>query len=120
MKRCWDPDPTIRPTAYELLEKLNDWNNIFSMFDSSKSNEQLLIEKAFSYNQEDKWKTRLTELAKNPRPLKKSHNLLTSKRLNFSKQLLEIRNVKMNDKLETKDVEMKKNDDARNSEYYLA
>ncbi|RIA92584.1 hypothetical protein C1645_820523 [Glomus cerebriforme] len=67
--------------------------------------------KAFSYEREVKWKTRLAELAKNPRLLKKSHNFFTSKRLDYSKQLLETRNVKINDKLESKDVEMKKNDE---------
>ncbi|RIA95215.1 hypothetical protein C1645_816938, partial [Glomus cerebriforme] len=102
MERCWDPDPTNRPTAYELWKKLNAWNawnNYFFMFDSLKSNEKLLIEKAFSYRQEVRWKARLAELAANQRPLKKSQNLLTSKCLDFFKQLLE-----------TKDVEMKEND----------
>ncbi|RIA95212.1 kinase-like domain-containing protein [Glomus cerebriforme] len=114
MKSCWDPDPTNRPTAYELQKKFDYWFNIHLIYNSSKSiqsNEQLFIEKVFSYEREIMWKTRLAELAKNLHPLKKSQNLLTSKRLDFSKQLLAIRNVKTNDKLETKDVEMKKNDD---------
>ncbi|RIA79577.1 kinase-like domain-containing protein [Glomus cerebriforme] len=114
MKRCWDSDPNNRPTAKELWKKFYDWKNILSGDNSSESDEKLLIQKAFSFEREDKWKIRLAELAKNPRPLKKSQNLFTSKRLDFSKQLLEIRNVKMNDKLEkleTKDVEIKKNDD---------
>ncbi|RIA95218.1 kinase-like domain-containing protein, partial [Glomus cerebriforme] len=89
MNCCWSSDPT---TTEEL------WKN---------------------YERKDKWKIRLVELAKNPHPLKKSQNLLTSKCLDFSKQLLEIRNVKMNDKLETKDVEIKENDNAQNSEHYL-
>ncbi|RIA79503.1 hypothetical protein C1645_794249, partial [Glomus cerebriforme] len=121
MKRCWDPDPINRPTAKELRRKFSDWPIIhlgYNLLESIQSNEQLLIEKAFSYNQEDKWKTRLSELAANPHPLKKSQNLLTSKRLDFSKQLLEIRNVKMNDKLGIKDVEMKKNDDEYNSRQF--
>ncbi|RIA95214.1 kinase-like domain-containing protein [Glomus cerebriforme] len=108
MKRCWDPDPTNRPTAYELLEKSNAWHSILTGNNFSEPNN---LKKAFSYKREVMWKIRLAELAKNPHPLKKSRNLLTSKRLDFSKQLLEIRNVKMNDKLETKDVEMKKIDD---------
>ncbi|RIA81310.1 hypothetical protein C1645_790656 [Glomus cerebriforme] len=118
MKRCWSPDPTDRPTAEELVDKFYDWENILLGDNSSESDENLLIEKAFSFEREDKWIIRLAELAKNPHPLKKSQNLLTSKRLDFSKQLLEIRNVKMNYNLETKDVEMKKNDDEYNSRQF--
>ncbi|CAG8706900.1 21710_t:CDS:2 [Rhizophagus irregularis] len=47
----------------------------------------LEVEEAFSQEREDKWKLRLAELATNPIPLKKSQNLLTSKRLNFSESL---------------------------------
>jgi hypothetical protein len=27
MKRCWDPDPINRPTAEELYENFNRWND---------------------------------------------------------------------------------------------
>ena len=59
-------------------------------------------EEAFSKEREDKWKARLAELATNPQPLKKSQNLLTSKQLDYSKQLSQL--------LKTKDVQM---DDGR-------
>ncbi|RIA84278.1 hypothetical protein C1645_832500 [Glomus cerebriforme] len=82
MKHCWSPDPTERPTAGELEKKFYDLSN------SIQSNVEPLIGKEFSYEREVMWKTHLAELAKNPHPLKKSQNLLTSKRLDFSKQLL--------------------------------
>jgi hypothetical protein len=62
------------------------------------------IEEEFSQEREDIWKARLAELAANPVPLKKSHNLLTSKRLDYSKQLSQL--------FENKDVEMKINDNS--------
>ncbi|CAG8774550.1 11954_t:CDS:1, partial [Rhizophagus irregularis] len=48
---------------------------------------QLEIKEAFSQEREDKWKARLAEFATNLIPLKKSQNLLTSKRLDYSQSL---------------------------------
>ncbi|CAG8733531.1 287_t:CDS:2 [Rhizophagus irregularis] len=45
------------------------------------------FKEAFNQEIEDKWKARLAELATNSIPLKKSQNLLTSKRLNYSQHL---------------------------------
>ncbi|CAB4433445.1 unnamed protein product [Rhizophagus irregularis] len=45
------------------------------------------IKEAFNQKREDKWKARLAELATNSIPLKKSQNLLTSKRLDYSQHL---------------------------------
>ena len=56
------------------------------------------IEEAFTQEQEDKWKIQLEELATNPQPLKESQNFLTSKQLDYSKQLsqlLEVKNVQI-------------------------
>ena len=75
MKQCWDPIPENRPTADELNSQFWDWYNRFNY---SKDSE---IKKAFSKEREDQWKAQLTEKANNPRPLKESHNLFTSKRL---------------------------------------
>ncbi|CAB5388760.1 unnamed protein product [Rhizophagus irregularis] len=88
MKRCWDPIPTNRPTARELS---NQFKNLFETFYSLKSelseDRQLEIKEAFSQEREDKWKARLAEFATNLIPLKKSQNLLTSKRLDYSQSL---------------------------------
>ena len=65
MKQCWDPIPTNRPTAEELSSQIWDWYDIF--FDNHE------IKGAFSQS-ENQWKARLAERAKNPRPLKESHN----------------------------------------------
>jgi serine/threonine protein kinase len=89
MKRCLDPVPTNRPSTNDLYAEFNIW--LFNL-------------NVFSQEQEDKWKTRLAELATNPRPLKKSQNSLTSKRLDYSKHLSQL--------LEKKDIEMKTNDDS--------
>jgi serine/threonine protein kinase len=45
------------------------------------------VKEAFNQEREDKWKARLAELATNPIPLKKTQNLLTSKRLDYSHYL---------------------------------
>ena len=101
MKRCWDPIPTNRPTANELYNHFRDWQEIISNYidmpyNWNKKDRMQEIEEAFSQEREDKWKTRLKELATNPRPLKKSQNLFTSKKLDYSKQLSQL--------LKTKDV----------------
>ncbi|GES97861.1 kinase-like domain-containing protein [Rhizophagus clarus] len=141
MKRCWDPVPINRPTAYELFERFcnlfvfnkgesskfsedksgkynEDKEDKPSILNENKSSElhefgkdksiefnvdysnelnkllewylkriKLENEKVFSQEREDKWKARLAELATNPTPLKKSQNLLTSKRLDYSQYL---------------------------------
>ena len=91
MKCCWDPIPTNRPTASELYRRIGDWSGV----------EQNM----FSQERKGKWKARLAELAANPQPLKKSQNLLTSKQLDYSKQLSQL--------LKTKDVQMEMNDDGK-------
>ncbi|GES99768.1 kinase-like domain-containing protein [Rhizophagus clarus] len=98
MKRCWDPVPSNRPTARELFSQFNDLQD------------EQGIEKEFSQEQEDKWKAQLAELAINPRPMKKSHNFLTSKRLDYSKQISQL--------LENKDDEVKKNDEIYHTRQY--
>jgi serine/threonine protein kinase len=100
MKRCWDPIPTNRPTTNDLRVQIRDWDNIICKF---KLNDRQLamkleVEKEFSQEREDRWKARLTELATNPHPPKKSQNMFTSKQLDYSKQLSQL--------LEAKDVEM--------------
>ena len=96
MKRCWDPIPTNRPTAFELLGHFRDWDKILSdsISDYNRLKMKQEIEEAFSQEREDKWKARLAELATNPRPLKKSQNLLTSKKLDYSKQLSQLLRAK--------------------------
>ncbi|PKY29197.1 kinase-like protein [Rhizophagus irregularis] len=89
MKRCWDPIPTNRPTAKELE---NQFWNLFNVLNNNNSIElsedrQLEIKEAFSQEREDKWKARLAELATNPIPMKRSQNMLTSKRLDYSQYL---------------------------------
>ncbi|EXX73378.1 Cdc15p [Rhizophagus irregularis DAOM 197198w] len=99
MKRCWDPVPTNRPTAKALSNKFkclliilcpvkDESNESIELSEDDLSEDFILeVEEAFSQEREDKWKLRLAELATNPIPLKKSQNLLTSKRLNFSESL---------------------------------
>uniref|UniRef100_U9U989 Protein kinase domain-containing protein n=2 Tax=Rhizophagus irregularis TaxID=588596 RepID=U9U989_RHIID len=95
MKRCWDPIPTNRPTAKELNSQLTDlWEMLVIDDLSSLSKDHGLeikeikeFKEAFNQEIEDKWKARLAELATNSIPLKKSQNLLTSKRLNYSQHL---------------------------------
>src|ERR1051325_5416809 len=108
MKHCWDPIPTNRPTAEELNYKFFDWCNIISDSIYSYEKDRLLamkqeIEEAFSQEREDKWKAQLAELATNPQPLKKSQNLLTSKQLDYSKQLSQL--------LKAKEIQMEMYDD---------
>jgi serine/threonine protein kinase len=91
MKRCWDPIPTNRPTSEELLQHFNDW--LIAMKQE--------IREVFSKEREDRWRTKLAELVTSSRPLKKSQNLLTSKRLDYSKHLSQL--LKNNDKAETSD-----------------
>src|ERR1044071_727972 len=94
MKCCWDSIPTNRPTALELCKQFDDWKSILFGAPSSDKNDQLRqlvmkqeIEEAFSQEREDRWKAQLKELVTNPQTLKKSQNLLTSKRLNYSNYL---------------------------------
>ncbi|CAB4388271.1 unnamed protein product [Rhizophagus irregularis] len=89
MKRCWDPISTNRPTAKELE---NQFWNLFNVLNNNNSIElsedrRLEIKEAFSQEREDKWKARLAELATNPIPMKRSQNMLTSKRLDYSQYL---------------------------------
>ncbi|CAB4433412.1 unnamed protein product [Rhizophagus irregularis] len=90
MKCCWDPIPANRPTSVELrsqfrslVDVLDNNNNSIELI----SEDRRLIKEAFSQEREDKWRARLAELATNPIPLKKSQNLLTSKRLDYSQSL---------------------------------
>ncbi|PKB99921.1 hypothetical protein RhiirA5_299710, partial [Rhizophagus irregularis] len=92
MKRCWDPISTNRPLTIELCKKIIDWRY------------KQEIKEKFSQEREDRWKTRLAELATNPYSLKKSQNMLTSKQLDYSKQLTQL--------LEAKEVEMETNDNS--------
>src|SRR5437764_9311742 len=78
MKQCWDPIGTNRPTANELFSQIDDWESILNNYYKDPE-----IERTFSKQREEQWKARLAERAKNPQPLKESHNLLTSKRLNY-------------------------------------
>ncbi|PKY54285.1 kinase-like protein [Rhizophagus irregularis] len=95
MNRCWDPISTNRPTAKELNSRLAYlWEVLVTDDLSSLSEDHGLeikeikeIKEAFNQESEDKWKARLAELATNPIPLKKSQNLLTSKRLDYSQSL---------------------------------
>jgi serine/threonine protein kinase len=98
MKRCWDPIPTNRPTSNELCQHFNDWYNATIDYNNEMKQE---IKKAFSKEREDRWRTKLEELATSSRPLNKSQNLLTSKRLDYSKHLSQL--LKNNDKAETSD-----------------
>jgi serine/threonine protein kinase len=102
MKRCWNPIPSNRPTSLDLYQHFDKWYNIIMLDvkDNLLEIEQE-IERAFSKEREDKWKAQLVELAANSRPLKKSQNLLTSKRLDYSKHLSQL--LKNNDKAETSD-----------------
>ncbi|RGB24788.1 kinase-like domain-containing protein [Rhizophagus diaphanus] len=89
MKRCWDPIPTNRPTPLELC---CEFTNLSKVLNNKKSIElsedrRLEIKETFGQEREDKWRARLAELATNPIPLKKSQNLLTSKRLDYSQSL---------------------------------
>ncbi|CAB5207612.1 unnamed protein product [Rhizophagus irregularis] len=102
MKRCWDPIPTNRPSVYELGEKIAIWCDIIHELSHSRVAMKQEIEKEFSREREDRWKARLAELATKPFSLKKSQNMLTSKQLDYSKQLTQL--------LEAKDVEMETND----------
>jgi len=89
MKQCWDTIPTNRPTADHLWNQFSHWHNclIFANRYQKKSQQ---IKRAFNNEREKKWKKRLAERAKNPRPLKQSHNLLISKKLDYSKYLSEL------------------------------
>ncbi|CAB4488064.1 unnamed protein product [Rhizophagus irregularis] len=90
MKRCWDSIPTNRPTAQELYRQIGDWYAIickFELNDDIQLSKKLEIEEEFSKEREDRWKARLSKLTINPYPLKHSQNFLTSKQLEYSKQL---------------------------------
>ena len=102
MKDCWDPIPTNRPTALELWQQFMDWHKIISAefidtYDLEKNRLLAMkqeVEEVFSQEREDKWKAQLAELVTNPQPLKKSQNLLTSKQLDYSKQLSQLLKTK--------------------------
>ena len=87
MKGCWNPIPTNRPTAgqinhyWELYNKLdNDYRHVSD--DEDYDYDRVYCDyESFSKEREDQWKERLAERARNPRPLKESHNFFTSKRL---------------------------------------
>ncbi len=81
MKQCWDPIPDNRPTAKELFDQFYDWCRILSDNDLNKDYNDPEIKSSFNKEREDQWKARLAERAKNPKPLKETHNLFTSKRL---------------------------------------
>ena len=117
MKSCWDPIPNNRPTAWEILQHFSGWNKIISgSLDDAYNKDKLLvikqeIEETFSQEREKKWKARLIKLATNSQPLKESQNLLTSKRLDYSKQLSQ--------QLNTEDDEIKVDDDDDGTLFYL-
>ncbi|GBB85212.1 hypothetical protein RclHR1_11780004 [Rhizophagus clarus] len=100
MKLCLDPVPTNRPTAGKLCTQFNYW-----IYEKE-------IKEEFSQEREDMWKARLTELAINPRPMKKSQNLLTSKRFDDSKHLSQL--------LETKDNGIKPDDIYHTRQYEMS
>ena len=77
IKQCWDQIPTNRPTARQLGDQFYNWGKILDDYEEYDTE----IERAFSKERENQWKAQLAEKAKNPRPLKESHNLFTSKRL---------------------------------------
>ncbi|CAG8678334.1 11727_t:CDS:2, partial [Acaulospora morrowiae] len=79
MEQCWSPDPNNRPTAYDLSEELIKWLN-------ELEHDHVLLQ-LFTKEREEMWRARLRELVENPRPLKASQNLLTSKRFDYVRQL---------------------------------
>ncbi|EXX52800.1 Cdc15p [Rhizophagus irregularis DAOM 197198w] len=101
MEHCWDPIPTNRPTTDELYGQIVKWETVICKFEHSDSQVEtkIKIKEAFSHEREEKWKLQLAELAANSCPLKKSQNMLASKKLDCLKQLTA-----------AKDVEMKTND----------
>ena len=78
MKQCWDPIPANRPIANNINEQLCTWDSILEGY-----KDDVEIKRAFNKEREQQWKARLAERTKNPPSLKASHNLLTSKRLNY-------------------------------------
>ncbi|GBB84826.1 hypothetical protein RclHR1_01140015 [Rhizophagus clarus] len=90
MNRCWDPDPTNRPTSFDLCKHFSIMRDILR----GNSNLNLVseeykerVKEAFNQERENKWKARLAELAINPKPPKISQNLFTSKQLDYSQCL---------------------------------
>ncbi|CAG8471623.1 463_t:CDS:2 [Acaulospora morrowiae] len=79
MNQCWNPIPTNRPTANELYEEFQKWWNEFDQ-------DHVLLQ-SFTKEREEVWRARLRELEENPRPLMASQNLLTSKFLDYTRQL---------------------------------
>ncbi|CAB5383871.1 unnamed protein product [Rhizophagus irregularis] len=67
-----------------ILSEIYNGNIIRSVISDFGNKE---IKEAFNQEREDKWKARLPELATSSIPLKKSQNLLTSKRLDYSQHL---------------------------------
>ncbi|CAB4415486.1 unnamed protein product [Rhizophagus irregularis] len=106
MKRCWDPIPTNRPSVYELGKKIAKWCDIIHELSYSQLVMKQEIEEEFSQEREDRWKARLAELTTNPYPLKKSQNMLTSKQLDYSKQLTQLLEAKDVDTYHTRQFDM--------------
>ena len=96
MKHCWDPIPANRPTASKLFDYFFDWHEIVACYilDEPDNNRVVIIRNAFSQEREEMWKSQLAKSATNPKPLKKSQNLLTSKKLNYSEQLTQLLKIK--------------------------
>ncbi|CAG8695098.1 12107_t:CDS:2 [Rhizophagus irregularis] len=82
-------DPHDNKYAIVMKYQNLDWDTILSKLELNDKQIaiKLEIEKEFSQEREDRWKARLSELTINPHPLKHSQNFLTSKRLEYSKQL---------------------------------
>ncbi|GBC06708.1 hypothetical protein RclHR1_00700007 [Rhizophagus clarus] len=96
MKRCWDPIPTNRPETHELIRQINDWGYILRKYELNDRQLAMKvgIEEEFSRERENRWKKQLAELATKPFSLKKSQNMLTSKQLDYFKQLTQLLEVK--------------------------
>ncbi|CAB4445509.1 unnamed protein product [Rhizophagus irregularis] len=97
MEHCWDPIPTNRPTTDELYGQIVKWETVICKFEHSDSQvaTKIKIKEAFSHEREEKWKVQLAKLATNSCPLKKSQNMLASKKLDCPKQLTEVKDVEM-------------------------
>ncbi|CAG8553623.1 7087_t:CDS:2, partial [Acaulospora morrowiae] len=65
--------------AYELGKEFSKWVDEFK-------HDHVLLQ-SFTKEREEMWRARLRELVENPRPLKASQNLLTSKCLDDTRQI---------------------------------